>query len=109
MLELRHRLQGRVRDRVEGFRREEALVAGDDHVGKREQAREDVVLEDAPGAIFEEEGGLLFVDVQAQMFTNAQMAGRPEARAAVSFARRGSRKRRSCPRTRLAAVRNVTS
>ena len=42
-------------------------MAGDDDVGKGEQAREDVVLDDPVGEVPEEKVALLLVDVQTQV------------------------------------------
>jgi len=46
---------------------EEGLMAGDEDIGKGEEAGELVVLENLRGAVFKEEARLLFVDIDGQV------------------------------------------
>ena len=69
-----------VPDRLGGDRRqriacEERLVGGDDHVGKRQQPHEGVVLDDRTALVVKEQVGLLFVDVEAEVADVAALEG----------------------------------
>ena len=55
LLEGRHVAERGLGDVGHGLFREERLVAGDEHVGKGQQPREGIVLNDVAGQVLEEE------------------------------------------------------
>ena len=57
--------EGGIGDVREGFRREERLMGGDDHVGHGDEAREDVVIDDMARVVVEEDIRFFLVDIQA--------------------------------------------
>src|SRR5262249_42120649 len=71
-LEIRDACKRRVLDGAKGLTREERLVPGHDHVRKRHEALDHVVLDHSVRQIPEEETGLFFVNVDRQA---AELAG----------------------------------
>jgi len=60
-------LEGGLGDFAEGVVSEEGLVAGDEDIGKGEEAGELVVFQDLRGAVLKEKAGFFLVDVDGEV------------------------------------------
>jgi hypothetical protein len=63
---------------------EEGLVGGDQHVGERQQPREDVVLDDPVGEVLEEQVALLLVDVEREVADPTVLERLDDGRVSIS-------------------------
>jgi hypothetical protein len=67
VLEFGDVVDGYGRDVQQGFSREKSLVAGDNHIWKREQPRKHFVAKDQPRTILKKDFFFLFVHVKAEV------------------------------------------